>query len=269
VQNSVWDERELVRRCKEGSEAAYAELVRQHGVRLVTLAYRLTGSRETAEDVVQETFLAAFRAMERFEPKPALAPWLTTIALRFASKATSRQSRPASLDALMGSDSTEAGPAFQPVSIAPDPYASAEAAETRAEVQRALGALPFKHRSAVVLRLVIGMDYAEAARAMDVPLNTYKSLLLRGTRQLREILGPRLSGSPVAGGGPVAGVAEEAELAEAPTPEAGVAVPVQPAQVEPAAAVGRGNGSKPIPAGHPLRMVSVDRERVEIAAEPD
>ncbi len=79
------------------------------------------------------------------------------------------------------------------MSTAPDPYASAEAAEIRAEIQRALDALPFKQRSAVVLRIVIGMDYAEAAGAMDVPLNTYKSLLLRATRQLREILGPRLA----------------------------------------------------------------------------
>ncbi len=193
MQNSVWDERELVRRCKEGSEVAYAELVRQHGARLVTLAYRLTGSRETAEDVVQETFLAAFRAMERFEPRPSLAPWLTTIAVRFASKAATRQSHPASLDLLMGSDSTDDGPSFQAVSTTHDPHAAAEAAEVRAEVQRALDTLPFKQRSAVVLRLVIGMDYADASRAMDVPLNTYKSLLLRGTRQLRDALGPWLA----------------------------------------------------------------------------
>jgi RNA polymerase sigma-70 factor, ECF subfamily len=177
------------------SEVAYAELVRQHGARLVTLAYRLTGSRETAEDVVQETFLAAFRAMERFEPRPALAPWLTTIAVRFASKAATRQSHPTSLDRLMASDSTDDGPSFQAVATTHDPHAAAEAAEIRAEVQRALDTLPFKQRSAVVLRLVIGMDYADAARAMDVPLNTYKSLLLRGTRQLREALGPWLAAS--------------------------------------------------------------------------
>jgi RNA polymerase sigma-70 factor (ECF subfamily) len=248
VQNSVWDERELVRRCKEGSEAAYAELVRQHGARLVTLAYRLTGSRETAEDVVQETFLAAFSAMERFEPRPALAPWLTTIAVRFASKMTTRQSRPTSLDALMSPDSTDVGPAFQAVSTAPDPHASAEAAELRAEVQRALDALPFKHRSAVVLRLVIGMDYAEAARAMDVPLNTYKSLLLRGTRQLRDILGPRLAGPRVEDGVPT----EEA----ATTPS-----------VEPATRAGRDNGTNPTLSAYQLRRVPVDRDPVEIAAD--
>jgi RNA polymerase sigma-70 factor, ECF subfamily len=257
VQNSVWDERELVRRCKEGSEVAYAELVRQHGARLVTLAYRLTGSRETAEDVVQETFLAAFRAMERFEPRPALAPWLTTIAVRFASKAATRRSRPASLDALMASDPTDSRPAFQAVSATADPHAAAEASEIRAEVQRALDALPFKHRSAVVLRLVIGMDYADAAHAMDVPLNTYKSLLLRGTRQLREILAPRLAGPSDARGAPGTGRG---------VPDLGAATAVL---VEPSTTAGHGNGRNPAAAGQAPRRVPVDREPVEIVADPE
>ena len=95
------DEQELVRRCKEGSEAAYAVLVRLHRPRLYTLAYRLLLDRESAEDVVQETFIAAFRQMERFEPRPSLAAWLNTIALRMATRAAARQrSRPkTSIDA--------------------------------------------------------------------------------------------------------------------------------------------------------------------------
>ena len=198
--NTVWDEHELVRRCKEGSEAAYAELVRQHGRRLFTLAYRLTGSRETAEDVVQDTFLAAFRTMERFEPKPALAPWLTTIAVRFASKAASRSARPASLDTMLADDAAPDPAVLRAAPDDHDPHLAAEASELRAEVQRAIEALPFRQRTAVVLRLVLGLEYADAARAMDVPLNTFKSLLLRGTRQLRETLAARLEGVPGDGG---------------------------------------------------------------------
>jgi len=82
----VRDERELVRRCREGSESAYAELVRSHRPRLYLLAYRLTGDRETAEDVVQETFLAAFRSIEKVDPRPSLNPWLNTIVLRVAGR---------------------------------------------------------------------------------------------------------------------------------------------------------------------------------------
>ena len=100
-----WDEQQLVQRCKDGSEAAFAELVRRYRPRLFTLAYRLTSDRESAEDVVQETFVAAFRAIDRFEPKPSLSAWLNTILIRIASRAAAKaESRPrGSLDAMLSS----------------------------------------------------------------------------------------------------------------------------------------------------------------------
>ena len=247
-----WDEHELVRRCKEGSEAAYAELVRRHRQRLVNLAFRLTGSRETAEDVVQEAFIAAFRTMERFEPKPALAPWLNTITVRLAGKAASKRAAApdASLDRLLNPTATGSATGLGPgggggtgpgasdsgamagllasTDSTGDPHAAAEAAEVRREVAAALSTLPYKHRTAVVLRFVMGLDYAEAAQTMDVPLNTYKSHLLRGTRLLRETLGPRLaigegSGSPADAAKPAdAGTpADAARPAGTVTPAAG------------------------------------------------
>ena len=191
-----WDERELVRRCKEGSEAAYAELVFRHRQRLLNLAARLTNSPALAEDVVQDTFLAAFRSMERFEPRPSVAAWLNAITVRLASRAVSRAPgrRDDSLDRLLDADATGTPGAAIEASMADadagtDPHAAAEAAEVRRTVAAAIATLPFKHRTAVVLRYVVGLDYAEAARTMDIPLNTYKSHLLRGTRTLREALG--------------------------------------------------------------------------------
>jgi RNA polymerase sigma factor (sigma-70 family) len=141
VEQRAWDERELVRRCKEGSEAAYAELIRQHRQRLLNLAFRLTNSREAAEDVVQDTFIAAFRTMERFEPRPSVGPWLTTIAVRFASRAAHKRgaSPDTSLDRMLaaGTDPDAAGGvsseslaalAADPTTDV-DPAAAAEAAE--------------------------------------------------------------------------------------------------------------------------------------------
>ena len=193
------DEAELVRRCREGSEAAYAALVRQHRPRLYALAYRLLLDREAAEDVVQETFLSAFRQIERFEPRPSIAAWLNTIALRTASRAASRQrARPkTSLDAPVGyaADAGDwEGDALALADPDPtgDPLAAVEAADLRRAVGAAIAALPFKYRAAVVLRHVMGLDYAEAARALDIPLNTFKSHLLRGTKQLREALAAEL-----------------------------------------------------------------------------
>ncbi len=86
-----------------------------------------------------------------------------------------------------------------------DPHAAAEAAELRRDLAAALVDLPFKYRAAVVLRHVMGLDYAEAASELGLPLNTFKSHLLRGTRLLREALAGRLEPSRAGsrhGGGP-------------------------------------------------------------------
>ncbi len=228
-----WDERELVRRCKEGSEVAYAELVRQHRQRLLNLASRLTNSPHLAEDVVQETFLAAFRSMERFEPRPSVAAWLNAICVRLASRAVSRSPgrRDDSLDRMLDADA--AGDPGRPTAgilmdgtAGSDPHAAAEAAEVRRAVAVAIGDLPFKQRTAVVLRYVVGLDYADAARTMDVPLNTYKSHLLRGTRALRdalELLGPSAVAPDAANMNALEAGRIEAQAADAATAAAAAA----------------------------------------------
>jgi len=207
----IRDERELVRRCREGSESAYAELVQSHRPRLYLLAYRLTGDRETAEDVVQETFLAAFRSIEKVDPRPSLNPWLNTIVLRTAGRAgararlRSRLRSSSSLDQvtqremLSGSGPGQGlGQGLVDADPGADPHAAAEAAELRRDLAAAVIELPFKYRAAVVLRHVMGLDYAEAARELDLPLNTFKSHLLRGTKLLREALADRLNYEPPA-----------------------------------------------------------------------
>jgi RNA polymerase sigma-70 factor (ECF subfamily) len=184
---------------------------------MYTVAARLTNDPHTAEDVVQEAFLAAFRSLERFRPAPSLAGWLTAITVRTAGKAVRRgRARPwLSLEALLGvgrrgtsgtGSSGVGGVSMDPPAEDPaaNPHEALEAAELRRLLQRAMAELPFTHRAAVVLRDSLGFDYAEAARVMDVPLNTFKSYLLRGRRQLRDRLAGPLergswSGAAVAG----------------------------------------------------------------------
>lgn len=200
METRAWDESELVRRCRDGSEAGYAELIRRFRPRLYAIAYRLTNDPEAAQDVLQEAFLAAFRGMERFEPRPSLVAWLTTITVRIASRSAARQRTlaraQAPFDALRGDDDAKApqdARATITADPAGDPHAAAVAAEFRRDLADAIARLPFKYRSAVVLRYAMGMDYAEAARALELPLNTFKSHLLRGTRMLRDVLGPQLA----------------------------------------------------------------------------
>jgi RNA polymerase sigma factor (sigma-70 family) len=150
--------------------------------------------------------------MERFEPRPSLAAWLNTIAVRTATRAAARQrSRPkTSLDAPAFRDNGNVPEwsgdhlglgALADTSPGTDPIAAAEAAELRRALAAAIVELPFKYRAAVVLRHVLGLDYAEAARALDLPLNTFKSHLLRGTKLLREGLAPELDAPRIATNG--------------------------------------------------------------------
>jgi len=216
------DEPTLVRRCQEGSEAAFAELVRRHRPRLFTLAYRLTANREAAEDVVQETFVAAFRAIDRFEPRPSLSAWLNTILLRLAGRAAGRLDKQpkASLESLGDDDEMAYRLADAAGASSNDPHAAAEAAELRRTVNAAITALPFTYRAAVVTRFVMAMDYAEAAASLEIGLNTYKSNLLRGTRMLREALAPVV--------GRVRPVAPPASTVPVPGPGPAAAAPVAP-----------------------------------------
>ena len=268
-----WDEIQLVRRCKEGSEAAFAELVRRHRPRLFTLAYRLTGDTDTAEDVVQETFVAAFRALDRFEPRPSLSAWLNTIVLRNAGRVAAKTTaRPqASLDMVDEHDEAARRHIDARAVDAEDPSLAAEAAELRREVANAIAALPFKYRAAVVTRYVLGLDYAEAAASLEMGLNTYKSHLLRGTRMLREALAP-------AAGRDLAGLreprpAQQPDLAEPQGVTAsGEAVALEPhPRAGPSRAAptpfGAGAHAAPMPAAQGFGMVRRPRLGTSIRKE--
>jgi RNA polymerase sigma-70 factor (ECF subfamily) len=201
VNDRANDERELVRRCREGSEAAYADLVRRHRPRLYSLAYRLTADPQAAEDIVQETFLTAFKAIDKIEPNPSLAPWLNTITIRMAGRVASRRSARggSSLDQIMALDSGgRPNLDFAARDSMSDPHTAAEMAELRRALEGAIAGLPFKYRTAIVLRHVMGLDYAEAAQTLGIPLNSFKSDLLRGTRILREQLASHLQAGPPA-----------------------------------------------------------------------
>ncbi|MHB8460531.1 MAG: RNA polymerase sigma factor [Candidatus Limnocylindrales bacterium] len=158
-----WDERELIRRCAEGSASAYGEVIRTHRPRLYLMAYHLTGDREVAEDVVERAFVAAFRSLERSDPRPSLEPWLNTIVVRTSSRTADHRN-----EAVV--HRSEPGP----------------------DLAGALVQLPFKYRVAVVLRHIVGLPNAEAARELDLSLETFGRHLLHGTSLLQTALADRL-----------------------------------------------------------------------------
>ncbi|HEX7119839.1 MAG TPA: sigma-70 family RNA polymerase sigma factor [Longimicrobiales bacterium] len=156
-------------------------------------ALRLAGSPADAEDLVQETFLRAYRAWEQYTPGTRAKSWLFTICRNVFLRQRERSVRhdeilhqaAGSADAA-GADSPE-GPLFAGAS-ADDPEGNFFRELVDDSVLDAIEALPDEFRDAVILSDLEGLAYAEIAAVLDIPVGTVKSRLFRGRRQLQEKL---------------------------------------------------------------------------------
>lgn len=194
------DDDALVERARAGDHLAFGELVRRHQdavYRVVRRTSRVDPAR--AEDLAQETFLRAYRALDRFRGQCSFAHWLFRIATnltinRATTVAARAERRTVSLEAPMRSLDRE-----QPMEVedrvGPAPEASLEREELRAALERALSRIPDEFRAAVVLRDVEGLDYEAIADVLDIPIGTVRSRLHRGREALREIV-TRIWGAP-------------------------------------------------------------------------
>jgi RNA polymerase sigma-70 factor (ECF subfamily) len=159
----------------------WEEVARSHGRFLYTVAYRLTGNHDDAQDLVQEVLLRVQRGLATYRPG-SLEGWLSRITTNaFLDDVRRRRRRP--LDALP--DDAER---VLPVDRAAD---EALAATTLPDdVQAALVALPDEYRAAVVLCDVVGLSYQEIGETLGVPVGTVRSRIHRGRALLREALEP-------------------------------------------------------------------------------
>ncbi|HXH05945.1 MAG TPA: sigma-70 family RNA polymerase sigma factor [Vicinamibacterales bacterium] len=150
---------------------------------LYAAALRLTGRAEDAEDLVQETYLKAFRAAHRFEPGTNLKAWLFTILYNTWRNARRDRGRdPVAVD----SEAIERLPAGGGLAASPEELLARDTLD--ADLRAALDALPAVFRQAVWLRDVEEFSYAEIARMLEVPLGTVMSRIARGRRLLYERL---------------------------------------------------------------------------------
>lgn len=157
----------------------WEEVARDYGRFLYTVAYRLTGNRDDAQDLVQEVLLRVRRGLARYEPG-SMEGWLSRITTNaFLDDVRRRNRRP--LDVM---DELPASA----VAVAADPDHELAKAKLPDDVQAALLALPDDYRAAVVLCDVVGLDYAEIAEALDIPPGTVRSRIHRGRARLREAL---------------------------------------------------------------------------------
>src|SRR5262245_60162858 len=152
-------------------------VARDHGRFLYTVAYRLTGNDDDAQDLVQETLLRVRRGLESYEPG-ALNAWLARICTNvFLDELRRRRRRP-----------VELFPDDPDRMMVPAPAADEVSTLMSRDVEAALAALPEEFRVAVVLCDVAGLGYDEIARAVGVPVGTVRSRIHRGRRLLRTAL---------------------------------------------------------------------------------
>jgi len=190
----VPDDPAFVERLRAGDKEACAICVREHSTNVYNLALKLTGDPAAAEDVLQETFLSAFRSIAHFEAKSQLSTWLYRIAHNAAlMRLRRRQVETVSLDEPVEDD--EGVP--QPRDFADwseNPERVVLDAEMRRVMDEAVGTLSETLRSVFVLRDVNGLSTAQAAQVLGLSEEAVKSRLLRARLALREKLSAYVAG---------------------------------------------------------------------------
>jgi RNA polymerase sigma-70 factor (ECF subfamily) len=176
--------KQLAQHLADDLDGAFEALVREHQDRLYSLALRYVGSPSDAEDLTQDAFVRAYRALERYEPPRIrdldLRAWLTTIVLNVCRNHVVRPSRRAAASAVAIDDAPELSAPTRH-----DPEAHAERREGAERWARLVASLPPVYRAAVLLRHLDGLSYDEMSGVLGRPEGTLKAQVHRGVALLR------------------------------------------------------------------------------------
>jgi RNA polymerase sigma-70 factor (ECF subfamily) len=180
VHEAAQDAAEFLRRLKAGEARAFEELVRAYQHRVFAVALRMLGNAGEAEEIAQEVFLRAHRALSEFRGDAKLSTWLYTIASRLCLNHLGSGERSATLfgEERLTRLRYEAG----------GPDAIVEQTELEAALHRAIAELPDERRIVVVLRDLEGLSYEEIATALELPTGTVRSRLHRARLDLKDKL---------------------------------------------------------------------------------
>ncbi len=185
------EELEWIRAFQAGERDAFDRLVLRYQDRIVNLCFRMLGDREEAFDCAQETFVKAFRGLNRFQFRSTFSTWL------YAIGANTCRNRLASLDyrlksrTISISHSTQRSMGSAALDLedpSPSPLAQLSRNERDRLLQDAIQSLPEEARTVVVLRDVEGLSYEQVAEITGCNLGTVKSKIARARQQLREKL---------------------------------------------------------------------------------
>jgi len=202
----VTDDAALIAAIRQGDERAFADLVDRWGPSLLRVARMYVPSHAVAEEVVQETWIAVLRGIDRFEGRSPLRTWVFGILLNLARTHGRRERRATPFAALRRRfEERGAEPAVDPArfqgrngerpgwwALPPSPWADPEqrleSAETRAALAAAIGELPARQREALVMRDVLGLSAEEACTVLGTTDGNQRVLLHRARAKVRSAL---------------------------------------------------------------------------------
>jgi RNA polymerase sigma-70 factor (ECF subfamily) len=168
-----------------GDIGAFEKIVNRYKGRLYNFVFRFVGDQETAEDIVQETFLRAYRRRREYRAIANFSTWLFTIAGNLAKSELRRRKRWRLLS-LDWDDDAGNGMEIADESLRPDTMA--ESSMTDMRIQEAIDSLPSNYRQVVILRDIEGLSYQEIAEIVGCPVGTVKSRVNRGRLRLQQKL---------------------------------------------------------------------------------
>jgi RNA polymerase sigma-70 factor, ECF subfamily len=173
-------EDQLVARCRRGDLDAFGQVYAQYERPVFRYAYHLLGNAEDADDVKQETFLKAYRAMASFKGDSRLLTWLLVICGNLCRDQVKRRSRQREV-------------LYDPRDVPVDTYSSSDDPDEKIEkeersriVMGALRGMPADQREIIVLREIEELDYAEIAKVLGCSLASVKLKLFRARRRFKE-----------------------------------------------------------------------------------
>ena len=182
--DSALDDAALVRAAQRGDREAFGVLVSRYGSSMLSVTLRMLGSAADAEDVAQETFVAAYKAVGSFQSDAKFSTWLYRIAVNKCKDAL-RARRPGTIS--LDATGDGGGAAWEPADDE-TPHWKLEQVELAWELDQGIQALPPLYREAFVLRHVEGLGYDEMSAILDVHRDTLKMRVYKARTQLCQSL---------------------------------------------------------------------------------
>jgi RNA polymerase sigma-70 factor (ECF subfamily) len=186
-------DKQLVARVQKGDQRAFDMLVLKYQHKIFGLVSRYVQDPDEVQDVAQEAFIKAYRALPNFRGDSAFYTWLYRIAINTAKNyLVSRSRRPPGTDVeLEDAEYYEGGSALRDIET---PESALYGAELKAVVERAIGELPDDLRTAVTLREFDGLSYEDIAEIMDCPVGTVRSRIFRAREAIDKRVQEQMSG---------------------------------------------------------------------------